>query len=218
MHHSSARKNMELGQLLTNEILDAPILRAMDEVPREDFLPKPLRGTAYTDKDLPVGGGRFLLAPMTFAKLLLLAGITPEERVLVVGALSGYAAAVAAKLASHVVAVEDNAEMVAAMREHFARLNIRNADAQAVAALPEGYALSQPYDAIVVCGGVRHLPEGLLGQLSERGRLVAVRLISRRPDSPSGMGRGVYVQRDHKHFYTREHFDAACALLPGFGE
>src|SRR5690348_12087479 len=95
---NTMRKHMIFGQLYTNDILDKRILDAMAAVPREEFLPEKLRGAAYVDDDLEVSPGRFLMAPLTFAKLLDLAEITPACRVLIVGCLNGYYAAVISKL------------------------------------------------------------------------------------------------------------------------
>lgn len=213
---SLAQKNMALGQLITNAILDPRILQAMEEVPREEFLPEILRGAAYVDQDLPVGGGRFMQAPLTFAKLLSYAEITPECRVLNIGALTGYSAAVIAKLASHVVAIESSAAVAEAMRNNLKKLSISNVDIETVSSLRDGYALSAPYNAIIISGGVKHIPDPLLSQLALHGRLAALRVTAPRADVAGGMGRGVIVRREHDHFYPTEYFDAPAIFLPGF--
>ncbi|MDE3017347.1 MAG: protein-L-isoaspartate O-methyltransferase [Pseudomonadota bacterium] len=210
------REHMALGQLLTNRILDLHILQAMVGIPREPFLPEGVRGAAYIDEDLEVAAGRFLMAPLTFARLLELAEITPSSRVLVVGALEGYCAAVAAKLAGHVVATETDAVLVAAANDHLKRLTIRNAEIKQVSSLAEGFAPSSPYDAIIICGAVDFIPEALEAQLAVGGRLAAVKNIECRPDMPAGLGRVLLVRRIGNTLQYREHFDAAAALLPGF--
>jgi protein-L-isoaspartate(D-aspartate) O-methyltransferase len=213
---SLAQKNMAQGQLITNEILDPQILAAMAEIPREEFVPELLRGAAYVDHDLPVGGGRYLQAPLTFAKLLAHAGITPQCRVLNIGAVTGYTAAVIAKLAAHVVAVEVGAAAAQLVRDNLARFNFKNIDIESVNVLQDGYALSAPYNVIILSGGVRTIPEALQSQLAVHGRLSAVRLIAARADAQGGTGRGIVIRREHDHFYTSEHFDAPTILLPGF--
>lgn len=210
------RQHMALGQLLTNQILDPRILSAMVEIPREPFLPEALKGAAYVDDDLEVAPGRFLIAPLTLARLLELAEITSSSRVLVVGALTGYTAAIAAKLAGHVVAIETGENMVNAASGHMKRLHIRNVEAKQVNSLAEGYSHGAPYDAIILCGAVGFIPEELGVQLTQGGRLAAVKNLERRPDAPDGLGRMLLVQRIGSSLQYREHFDASAALLPGF--
>ena len=210
------RQYMALSQLLTNRILDPRILEAMVDMPREPFLPENLRGAAYVDEDLEVSPGRFLIAPLTLARLLDLADITPSSHVLVVGALQGYVAAVTARLAGKVIAVETDSHMVEAANTHMKRLSIRNVEMKHVPALADGYAHGSPYDAILVCGAVAFIPEGLGAQLAMGGRLATVRHIARRPESPLGLGRVLLARRIGPSLQCREHFDTAAALLPGF--
>ena len=207
---------MMLGQLLTNDVADKRILDAMAHVAREPFLPENLRGAAYVDEDLNVGNGRFIMEPLTFAKLLDLAQVTENCRVLNIGCLSGYSAAVLAKLASHVVAIDTDAALIAQAIDHMKRLHITNVNVQQVKNLSEGYALSSPYNVIVIQCAVNFISSSLGSQLAIGGRLVTIRNIAQRVDSKGGLGKGLLVTRiDHKLQY-REHFDASCPLLPGF--
>jgi protein-L-isoaspartate(D-aspartate) O-methyltransferase len=213
---TAARQHMILGQLYTNDIVDKRILEAMNDIAREPFLPEILRGAAYVDEDLDVGNGRYLMEPLIFAKLLDLAAITPSCRVLTIGCLSGYSAAILSKLASHVVAVDSDPAAIAQAHEHMKRLGITNVNLQVVKTMADGYALSAPYNAIVIQGAIDFISEALGSQLAVGGRLVAVRNIARRVDIKGGLGKGLLVTRlDHKLQY-REHFDASCPLLPGF--
>jgi protein-L-isoaspartate(D-aspartate) O-methyltransferase len=214
---AAMRKNMILGQLYTNEITDRRILAAMADIAREPFLPEGLRGAAYVDEDMEVLPGRYLMAPLTFARLLTMAEITPDCRVLNIGCLTGYSAAVLAKLAAHVVAIDSNAAAIEQSHEHMKRLNITNVNIQHVRNMADGYALSAPYNAIVITGAIHSVSEPLGSQLSaDSGRLVTIRNTATRPDSKSGPGKGVLVQRLDHHLQYREHFDASCPLLPGF--
>jgi len=210
------RKNMVLGQLYTQDISDKRILQAMNDIPREPFLPESLRGAAYVDEDLEVSPGRYLMAPLTFAKLLDLARITPECRVLSIGCLTGYSAAILSRLASHVVAIDSDAAAIAQARDHMTRLGFTNVNVQPVKNMSEGYAMSAPYNVIVIQGAISFISEELGSQLALGGRLVSVRNIMTRSDTKEGLGKGLLVTRvDHKLQY-REHFDASCAVLPGF--
>lgn len=211
---ASQAKNMALGQLITNEILDPRILHALTEIPRDLFVPQNLRGAAYADEDLDIGNGRYLMAPLTFARLLSAANLTPESRVLNIGALSGYTAAVISPLAAKVVATENDSALIEQMQSHMVHLAIRNVQIEKVNNLLEGYAAAAPYDAIIISGGITTIPESLTTQLSPQAKLVAVRILSKRPDKRGGMGRIIAIQRKKNHFYTREYFDAPAALLP----
>ncbi len=213
---SNAGTNMALGQIMTNEVLDARILAAMTSVPREAFVPEHLKHSAYVDDDLDVGGGRFLMEPMIFARLLAMADIRAHSRVLCVGALTGYCAAVLAKLASHVVATESDVALMGKMRSNFQHLGIANVDVQSVKSLTDGYANGAPYHVIVLPGAIDFIPEELGQQIAIGGRLVAVRRIAERPGPNGGLGRGLLVKRIHNQLHYREHFDASVPLLPGF--
>ena len=215
MKHTAA-ENMILGQIITNEVLDPRILQAMKDTPREEFVPPQLRGAAYVDEDLDVGGGRELMAPLTFAKLVHLAEIVPASRVLNIGCLAGYTAAVLARLAAHIVATETDAAQVEQAKAHMARLNLSNVSVQQVKSLADGYAGSAPYDVIVISGAIQFLPEAVGQQIAKDGRLVAVQNVASRPGFPGGLGKGLFIRRIGNQLQSREHFDAGAALLPGF--
>lgn len=201
---------MALGQLATNEVLNPEILQMLVDVPREDFVPLSQRKTAYVDEDIEIAKNRFLLAPLTFAKLLELAAVTPSCRALVIGGGNGYAAIVLAELAGHVVAIDTNSELIAQSIEHATRLEIKDVNFQQVKNMADGYALSAPYDVIFINGGIEILPEHLPSQLAIGGRLVAIREIAK------GLGKGILVKRFDGHVNIREHFDVSTAILDGF--
>jgi protein-L-isoaspartate(D-aspartate) O-methyltransferase len=213
---TSQSLNMVLGQIITNDVLDKRILTALNTVKREDFLPAHLHGCAYVDEDLDVGNGRFLLEPLTFARMLQLAELTPACRVLCVGTLSGYSAAVLAWLASHIVATEIDGDYTAQTRANLAKLKLTNVDVQHVKSLADGYAMSAPYDVILINGAIDFVPEDLASQLSMHGRLVAVHRKSLRPGSKMGLGKILLVKRAGNQLQSREYFDSGAALLPNF--
>lgn len=209
---------MILGQLATNEVLDPRILGALYDTPREHFLPVALKGAAYVDEEIDVGNGRYLIDALTLARLIGLAEIAPQSRVLVVGCLSGYAAAVMARLAASVIATEADAALLAEAKERLAALGITNVRLQQVRSLAEGYAGSAPYDAIIICGAIGFLPEPLGAQLAQNGKLAAIRNVAARPGLAGGPGKVMVVSRIGNQLQTRDHFDAACAVLPGFAQ
>src|SRR3712207_4855062 len=97
--YETARRNMVENQLRPSQIFDTRLLDAMGSLPRELFVPKPLRGVAYADEDIPLAGGAFLVEPLALAKLIQAADIRSEDVVLVVGDSTGYAGAVVSRLA-----------------------------------------------------------------------------------------------------------------------
>lgn len=216
MNPTAQRQAMILGQIYTNDIIDERILTAMADIPREPFLPERLRGAAYVDEDLEISPGRYAMEPLTLAKLLDLAAILPSSRVLVIGCLQGYSAAIISRLAGEVIAVDIDSSAVDTAREHMKRLNIANVELQTVASLPDGYAAAAPYDIIVINGAVSFLPEALGAQLAMGGRLVTVRNVATRPGMKGGLGKGLLVERLDQRLQYREHFDASTVILPGF--
>ncbi len=206
---AAARHNMVESQIRPNRVVDPRLIAAMEEMPRERFVPKTLQSIAYIDEDLRVAEGRWLMEPMVFARLLQMARIEPGDVVLDVGCASGYSTAVIARLASTVMALESDAELAARATETLTELHIDNA-AVVEGRLEEGLPKQAPYDVIVLEGAVREVPKAILDQLAEGGRLVTV------VAKETGMGRGTLFLRAHGVVSRREEFDAATPLLPGF--
>lgn len=166
---SAMRAAMVASQLRTNNVTDPRVVEAMDMVPREHFVPPDRRTIAYVDVSVPLGGARALNPPMTTARLLNEAQLTADDQLLIIGAATGYAAAVAAELVAHVTAVEEDADLVARARaalEGDSRVTIIEAP------LAQGYAAGAPYDVIMIDGAVAQLDERIIAQLAEGGRLV----------------------------------------------
>jgi protein-L-isoaspartate(D-aspartate) O-methyltransferase len=202
---ATARRNMVEGQVRTADVTDLRIIGAMLEIPRERFVPPAKAGLAYLDLDLPVGAGqRCLIKPMVLAKLIQAAELTGTDRVLDVGCTTGYGAAVLARMAGHVVALEQDSGLV---------------DAEALVGLPNltlatgplnaGYIERCPYDAILVEGATEVPPHSLFRQLKDGGRLVCV--------LGSGPGaKAMLYRRSGEETGGRPIFDAAAPVLPGF--
>ncbi len=209
MDYAAARTNMVENQIRTNRVLDPHVTRALADVPRELFVPKPMRGFAYVDDDLDVGGGRFIIEPLVLARLLVEARITPDDVVLNIGDATGYATAIIAKLAQTVVALECDAEWATRATQALNDLGIDNA-AVVQGKLDQGYPAQAPYDVIVVAGAVAELPVDLCRQLTDGGRLVAV------VNAVPGLGKGTLVVRVGDTWGRRVLFDAATPVLPGF--
>jgi protein-L-isoaspartate(D-aspartate) O-methyltransferase len=210
------RINMVESQVRPSDVTDRRIIRAMLEVPRELFVPPALQALAYMDDFLPVtedGGrraGRCMLPARTFAKLVQLAEVGPDAIVLDIGCATGYSTAVLARLAKAVVAVEVDAELAARARETLLRLGVANA-AVLEGPLEKGAPSPAPFDAILLEGAAPQVPQELLGQLKDGGRLVAV-------VGDGAMGRATVWRRTGKLFDPRPVFDAGAHPLPGFAQ
>jgi protein-L-isoaspartate(D-aspartate) O-methyltransferase len=209
MDFAEARRRMINSQIRPNRVSDARVLAAMGEVPREVFVPEPLRGVAYVDEDIEIGERRYLMEPLALARLLQGAELEPSDVALDIGCGTGYTAAVLSHLVSTVVAIECDEEIAKRANENLIELAIDNA-AVVEGPLAHGYPEHAPYDVIFLSGAAAFLPPGLIGQLAEGGRLVGV---FRGAD---GVGRASMVVRQGDLSATRELFNAATPLLPGF--
>ena len=207
MDYELARRNMVDSQIRTNKVTNAELLKALEVVPRERFLPPEWAHAAYVDENLPLASGRYLMEPMVFARLVQLADPQVTDRVLVVGSGSGYGAAVLANLVRSVVALESDPGLAARGREQFARLRIDQAT-QADGPLTEGWPLKAPYEIILVEGAVEVLPGSLFEQLADGGRLVAV-------VETDGIGRATLFDKRNDVLSHRTVFDASVPVLPG---
>jgi len=208
MDYALARHNMVESQVRPNLVTDPLLIAAMEELPREAFLPDGQKAVAYVDEDIPLGHGRYLMEPMVLARLLQTAEVSADDVALVIGCGAGYETAVLARLASTVVALESNPALVAQATKTFAELGI---DTVAVVQGPleKGYPGQAPYDVIFLNGAVADVPAEILGQLAEGGRLVTVL-------RKSCVGKGVLFARYDGVISRRDVFDAATPLLPEF--
>jgi protein-L-isoaspartate(D-aspartate) O-methyltransferase len=206
---AAARSNMVEGQIRPNKVTDPAIVAAFMAIPREQFVPKAARGIAYVDEDIPVGAGRFLIEPMVLARLIQEAHVAPGDAVLVVGAGSGYSSAVLSRVAGAVVGLESDPDLVRRASKALADLDVENA-VVIEGPLTAGHPRQAPYDVILVDGGVSEVPQALIAQLGENGRLVAV-------VAPRGrFGQAVLFERRGGIVSQRILFDAGTPLLPGF--
>jgi protein-L-isoaspartate(D-aspartate) O-methyltransferase len=167
----TARLQMVARQLQARGISDARVLRAMVDVPRERFLPAAERERAYEDEALPIGGGQTMSQPWIVAFMAQALELTGAERVLEVGAGSGYASAVLGRLAAEVVTIERRPELATRARAILAELgygnvSVRQGDGSV------GVEELAPFEAISVAAAAPAAPPTLLGQLSDGGRLV----------------------------------------------
>ncbi len=205
----AARTNMVQSQIRPNKVTDPMIIDAMGDIPSERFVPEPYLGVAYVDEDIAIARGRYLMEPMVLARLLQSAEIKETDVVLDIGCGSGYSAAVIARLANTVVALENDRDLAATAGRLLSELSVDNAIV-IEADLGQGYAEQAPYDVILFDGALAHIPDDICAQLAEGGRLVAV------VKNGTGLGKAILVARRQGVLSRRVLFDAATPLLPGF--
>jgi protein-L-isoaspartate(D-aspartate) O-methyltransferase len=208
MDFTAARRNMVEGQLRPRTVNHQGVLAALEAVPRELFVPGTFRDVAYVDEDIPLGNGRFLMEPVTFARLLQAASVKPTDIALDIGCATGYSAAVLARLAKTVIALEGDREMASRATANIAELGVDNA-VLVEGPLGEGVPAEAPFDVILIDGGVESIPSAILEQLAEGGRLVTVVI-------RGGVGRATLTVRSVGDPVSRPLFDAAVPRLPGF--
>jgi protein-L-isoaspartate(D-aspartate) O-methyltransferase len=160
-------------QVRPSDVTKFPIIDAMLSVPREAFVPSTLREAAYIGENLDIGGGRVLLEPRTLAKMLDVLDIKPTEVILDIAPGLGYSTAVLAHMAEFVIGVEDDESRAEEAQSILSEQGIDNA-AIISGALAEGAAKSGPYDVIILQGAVEVLPDSLLAQLKDGGRIVSI--------------------------------------------
>ena len=171
--YTSRRTLMVDTQVRPSDVTKFPIIDALLAVPREEYMPDQKREAAYIGENIEIGDSRVILEARTFGKMLDAIDIQPTDVVLDLGCGLGYSTAVLAQMADFVVAVEDDATRA---DEAQAILTAQGVDNAAVfqAPLAEGAAKNGPYDVIILEGAVEIIPDGLLDQIKEGGRIIAI--------------------------------------------
>ncbi|HWP26192.1 MAG TPA: protein-L-isoaspartate O-methyltransferase [Xanthobacteraceae bacterium] len=174
---AAMRRAMIDGQVRAGNVTDLRVIAAMLDVPRERFVPPDKVELAYVDLDLSVSGparpARWLLKPMVLARLLQAAHVRDSDRVLDIGAATGYSSAVLGRLAGTVVALEEDFELARAAKRTLAELGIENVTV-VNGPLCDGWSAGGPYDLIMLEGATEIVPHHLHTQLREGGRLLCV--------------------------------------------
>ena len=209
MDYPAARHNMVENQIRVNRVTHQGIINAFEKIPREVFVPDNLATLAYVDEKLMITEGRYLLQPMVLARLLQSAKIRPDDVVLEIGCGTGYSTAILASIANTVVAIEEDEALSKQATNNMVELGVDNA-AIMTSPLAEGYQKQHPYNAIVLSGSVAKVPESILAQLIDGGRLVTV------VNKHDCLGKGVLMTKFGGSISTEEIFDAWTPILPGF--
>ncbi len=199
------RRAMVANTLRTTGVSAPRVLAAMGAVPRERFVPRERVAMAYADTPVPLANGRELNSPLALGRMLSEASPQESERALVVGAATGYSAAVMERLVASVVAVEEDPALIATAKEMLGGTSVKLVQGP----LTEGYAAGAPYDLILIDGAVEFIPDAIIGQLVDGGR-IATALLDR------GVSRIAIGRRAGDGFGIAPLTDRAASILPGF--
>lgn len=206
--YAARRTTMVDTQIRPSDVTKFPIIEAMLSIPREEFVPAHRREAAYVGEDLDLGRGRVMLEPRTLAKMLDALDVQRNELVLDIGCGLGYSAAVIARLAEAVVAVESDGDLAEEAQGILSREGADNVILHQ-GPLVEGAAQHGPYDAIIIQGAVCDVPTALLEQLKDGGRIACLFM-----EDALGVVRIGY--KLDGGISWRFAFNASAPVLPGF--
>lgn len=202
------RKNMVESQVRTSDVTDRRITSAMARLPRERFVLPSEAAVAYSDEAVAIGPGRAMAAPRVTAKLIQLLDVHESDNVLVVGAGRGYSSAILAAMADRVFALETSEAQAALIGSLAKALEIQKLTPVS-GPLSAGWSQDGPYNGILIDGAVETVPQAILDQLKDGGRLIAIEYSGPRSSA-------VVIERSGKVFSKRSAFDASAPALPGF--
>lgn len=206
-----ARKNMVDCQIRTAGVVDPWIIESFETMPREMFVPEKLSDVSYTDENIDIGQGRFLLEPMVHAKLLQAARITDEDIVLDIGVGAGYSSAILSPKVTTIVALENNKRQMDKATRLWEKLDLCNI-ALIESDLCNGEPKHAPYSLIFINGAVAEVPQTILDQLDINGRLLTIIKKSNQNVGSATM----YYKSDSGSVSSTPLFDAGIPYLQGF--
>lgn len=206
-----ARTNMVDCQIHTAGVIMPALLESFEAIPRERFVPENLQNVAYCDEDLPIGEGRFLIEPITHARMIQALDPKPSDVVLDIGGVTGYSAAVLSSLVTTVIAVEEKKKNIDFGQGVWDELGVCNV-AAFKGKLVQGCPNHAPYDLIFINGSVSEIPANIAAQLVPGGKLIT---IVRKPGDVMGQVTIVHSLGE-KGFSSYNLFEAGCPYVPGF--
>jgi protein-L-isoaspartate(D-aspartate) O-methyltransferase len=168
---SNPHADQLIDNLIRSGIEDSNVLSVMRELPREHFVSQAMFHQAYENNALPIGQGQTISQPYMVAKMTQLLALTPESRVLEIGTGSGYQTAVLARLVEHVYSIERIKSLQWGAKRRLRQLDIYNVSMKHGDGW-QGWVAKSPFDAILVTAAAPTIPQALLDQLAEQGRLV----------------------------------------------
>ena len=204
-NYEHMRRAMVASTLRTTGVNDPRVLAAIGAVPRERFVPEGRAPAAYADILVPLVEGRELNSPMSLGRMLNEVSPQEGERGLVIGAATGYAAAILERMVGSVVALEEDKRLIEAARGALSGTKVKLVEGP----LTQGYRDGAPYDLILIDGAVEFVPQAIIDQLVDGGRLAAALL-------DQGVTRIAIGRRAGDAFGIAPMADSATAILPGF--
>ncbi|MFQ3183639.1 MAG: protein-L-isoaspartate(D-aspartate) O-methyltransferase [Alteromonas macleodii] len=208
--YQNRRTTMVDTQVRPSDVTKFPIIDAFLNIPREDYVPDAKREAAYIGENIDIGAVRVLLEARTLAKMLEAVDVQPSDVVLDLGCGLGYSTAILAQLADFVVAVEDELGMAQEAQQNLSDHGVDNA-AVFEGALSDGASKSGPYDVIILQGAVEHIPENLILQIKDGGRIVAI-------FSEGALGVVRIGRKIEGAMNWRMSFNAGASVLDGFSK
>jgi protein-L-isoaspartate(D-aspartate) O-methyltransferase len=201
------RERMVRTQIAARGIRDERVLAAMRAVPRHQFVPAHVIGSAYHDSPLPIGQGQTISQPYIVAYMSERLALAGDERVLEIGTGSGYQAAILSQLAREVISVERFPALAQEASERLIRLGYDNVRVE-VSDGSFGWPDEAPYDAIMITAAAPEVPDPLKQQLADGGRLLA-------PVGPRWTQQLIYITRTGDDFHTESLIGVAFVPLIG---
>ncbi|WP_394755769.1 protein-L-isoaspartate O-methyltransferase [Rhodoferax sp.] len=211
MNLEQARFNMIEQQIRPWNVLDAEVLELLAVVKREDFVPLAHKALAFMDMEIPLGQAQMMLAPRVEARMLQDAAVQKHEKVLEIGAGSGYMAALLAHRAQRVISLEINPELVQMARTNLQKAGIHNVEVRQFDGA-KGASADGPFDVIMLSGSVAEVPQALLAQLKVGGRLIAI--VGEEPT----MRLNIVTRSSDAEFKTSTPWDTVAPRLLNFPE
>ncbi|MEW7006797.1 protein-L-isoaspartate O-methyltransferase family protein [Lentilitoribacter sp. EG35] len=209
MDFAAIRQQMVDNQVRTTDVTEHRLLDALLSVPREEFVPEDKKVLAYIDADIELSTeGRYVLEPSPLAKLIQAAEVRASEKVLEVGAGSGYVSAVLSHLADEVIALEIDSDLVTQAKDNLTAGGYNNVSVVS-GDLAAGHKSNAPYDLIFVNGALGVEPVQLFTQMAEGGRMITV-------IGSGGAAQALLYVKENNQISSRKLFNISIPALPGF--
>ena len=201
-------KNMIDGQVKPLSNIEPSILEALYNIDRKDYIPENFRDFSYSEKNVYIGNGRYLPKPAITAKLLSALKVETLETVLIIGSGTGYSAAITSKIAETVICIEEDQDLIT-FSESIASSNSMNNIVFIKNKLSKGYIDQGPYSCILIEGGVEEVPNIILDQIAEGGKLVTVIM-------QNDTGSAIKYSRKNNQIISQFLFSIEAPLLKSF--
>lgn len=205
------RQNMVKGQVLPENVVNPLLIDALFTIPREKFVPCQLARIAYMDRNFPLTKGRCLLRPATLARLLEALNPKSLDKILYIGAGTGYGPALLNHMATHIVALDSEETFTQEAERLVDELKLSSIQV-VLGSLAEGWEKEAPYDKILIEGCVEFIPMKVVSQLQEGGQLITIK----RHKGKESIA--VKIERKQGVFTENFLFDAFAPRLPSFQE